>query len=353
MAIISINNNITTINLNNKNIKILNKDIFKQYNQPLIIDISNNKLVQLNDDLFYYNDLINKNLISLNIYTLFITNNKIELLSENVINHLSNLRFITLRKNKISFLSEKLFYKMNLLIGINLSNNNISHLDINLFKDIFNLKILLLNNNKIKDLKNGIFDNLLNLKVLKINNNQIEFFHENLFSKLIKLKELEFQNNNLIYLPINFLLNCNNELKIISYGNPFINIPNNNKNISRDTIDYDIYIFNKILNLNNDKYCVNYIYKLITNYESLKELKIVKPNYINIYNGRSSHIKFIINKIQVLINLTIFINQDILFKIWDWSINKLINKYNELNLFHISYHLNLNNDIQSNILQFL
>ena len=114
------------------------------------------------------------NIISSNLRSLFLSDNKLTFLPDNVFNGLSSIEALHFKNNLLESLPEAIFRDLNSLRSLTLSNNNLTTLYRAHFQDLINLYSLDLEENRISYLDENIFDSPLCLKFLKISSNPIE-----------------------------------------------------------------------------------------------------------------------------------------------------------------------------------
>jgi|688.fasta_scaffold929540_1 hypothetical protein len=117
----------------------------------------------------------------------------------------------------------------------------------------------------------------------------------------------------------------------------------------------DLYIYNIIKKYNNELiYDEYFVYNILTNYSILEKLVCFKNNkLINLFNDKNNQINLLVKKIQLLINLQPYIDQEILHKICFMPCNKLIKYHNIMMLSLISNKFNLLQDINIIIRHYL
>lgn len=132
-----------------------------------------------------------------------LSNNDIEIILQGTFNRLEFLKSIDLSKNKIKELNLQLFIGLKNLTEINLQNNNLENINGNCFRDLEYLKHLCLSNNNIKETTERQFCFLNKLELLDLDYNQIKEIHPDSFRWLKKLINLKLNNNNFNDILIN------------------------------------------------------------------------------------------------------------------------------------------------------
>uniref|UniRef100_T1GWZ8 Uncharacterized protein n=1 Tax=Megaselia scalaris TaxID=36166 RepID=T1GWZ8_MEGSC len=161
------------------------KDIFKNYDKLLVIDLSNNQIKERILSRKHF-----KTLKSLKI--LYLNNNaNINFISQFAFNdtaleelNISNVNLRSLGKLGNSNLKK-----------IDVSKNRISKISLEAFEDLIKLEVLDLSNNKILKLNGSEFKDLQSLHELHLSSNKLKEIHENLFNKTSKLQKLDLSLN--------------------------------------------------------------------------------------------------------------------------------------------------------------
>jgi Leucine-rich repeat (LRR) protein len=211
--------------LSNNNLINLPENIFNNFTQLQKLDLSYNNLTTLPENIF-------NNLTQLQY--LYLNNNKLNNLPENIFTfsskiYLSQLKNLNLSHNNLTNLPENIFNNLTQLKNLNLSHNNLTNLPENIFT--FSSKIYLsqlqnlnLSFNKLNNLPEDIFNNLTQLFELLLHNNNLTNLPENIFNNLTQLQDLYLSNNNLTNLPLS-IIRLNN-LQYYSYENNELDITN-------------------------------------------------------------------------------------------------------------------------------
>ena len=212
-------------------------DIYKIENPHNVkkLYLSNNKLTSLPDNIF--NSLTQ-------LQTLRLYDNNLTSLPENIFNSLIRLQTLSLYSNNLSSLPENIFNSLTQLQELYLSNNNFVSLSYNIFNSLTQLQILTLYQNKLTSLPENIFNSLTQLQDLTLSSNNLSSLPENIFNSLTQLQELYLSNNKLTSLPTS-IIRCNN-LNYIKYSNNEINyIPPNIQrflnNLNQQTNHLQVY----------------------------------------------------------------------------------------------------------------
>lgn len=168
-------------------------------------------------------DLSEQNLISLEglqnipnperITYLYLDDNKISLVPENIFNAFSNLKSLDFTGNPILELQPKTFANLLKLEELHLEGTLITEIPQGLINHLTELKVLHLFENKLESLPKGVLNRLVSLEEFGINDNQITEFDPNLFRNNNNLTSIDLSNNNIYQLPTITHLN---KLKTVS-----------------------------------------------------------------------------------------------------------------------------------------
>jgi Leucine-rich repeat (LRR) protein len=109
---------------------------------------------------------------------LFLSNNMLSQLDENLFRNLTNLLWLDLSANRLVNFSksENLFNNgLTSLVVLYLNENRLEHLDENVFRTLENLQILTLDSNRLTRLMPNVFQGLKKLTKLTMNKNSLSF----------------------------------------------------------------------------------------------------------------------------------------------------------------------------------
>jgi hypothetical protein len=117
----------------------------------------------------------------------------------------------------------------------------------------------------------------------------------------------------------------------------------------------DLYIYNVIKKYNNDLiYDEYFVYNILTNYNTLEKMKCFRNNkLINLFVNENNQVNLLVKKIQLLIDLQPYIDQEILHKICFLPSNKLIKFYDRMMVSLVSNKFNLSYDVNTIIRSYL
>ena len=152
------------------------------------VDLSNNKISELNSKLFSENQQLEM---------LSLRKNQIKIVHDETFENLKNLKLLYLNNNEIKKINANVFRKNENLKMLSLVDNLIDHVEDDAFKSLNKLEELYLDYNKIKKISAAIFKQNSMLKVLSLKNNQIKSIEDDAFKFLKNVK--------ILYLhPLNF-----------------------------------------------------------------------------------------------------------------------------------------------------
>lgn len=132
-----------------------------------VLDLSNNYIIELNQDAF-------KSVGLINLHKLFIRSCSIENVNKNA------------------------FRSLEILIELDLSDNKIHVLYPTTFRDSFRLRKIILNHNRIQTVQNGLFSNMSFLQMVQFKDCLISTIEPKAFYNVTKINKLELNGNNLV-----------------------------------------------------------------------------------------------------------------------------------------------------------
>lgn len=157
-----------------------------------ILDLSNNKLGDIENGAFLKQRFLTK---------LVLQDNNLKKLSTGMLIGLYNLQELYLQKNDIPGLQKDVFRSLKYLRVLNLHDNNIEHVANGTFEGLDFLKELDMSGCFIKKIGAGSLGNLMSLETINLSYNTIEAIHDQTFSCSPLLKTLHINNNNLTLIP--------------------------------------------------------------------------------------------------------------------------------------------------------
>ena len=166
--------------------EFLSSDIFKKFPN----------LVKLNVWYYSVENIVQGNFEGAqHLKHIFINNNKIPKLTNNIFSGASNLENIDMKLNCIKSISNQTFAGLTKLRTINFSHNYLESLPRGIFDDLINLRNVSLYGNILKSLDGDLFKNNLNLTNLWLSSNHISVIGSNLITHLQSLEIANFHNN--------------------------------------------------------------------------------------------------------------------------------------------------------------
>lgn len=152
------------IKLDNRNILLIEQDVFQDMSKLIQIDLSSNRLTKIPNRTF-------TGLHSLKLLNL--SQNRLESIEPGTFNGLVSLQDLNLSCNELNILDSSVFNSLSSLRRLDLSFNELTHLDSLTFNQLNNLKELYLNDNKLVALNLKLFIGLNNLSKLWLQNNMM------------------------------------------------------------------------------------------------------------------------------------------------------------------------------------
>lgn len=176
-----------SLDLENKNIEIIESDAFCELPFIHTIYLGSNSLTTIDSKVFE----------CLCLKRLLLNSNKTTVLNSNFSEYLPNLISLDLSDNRLIFLDMDYLKMFDSLRSLNLSSNELFSVDYNLFYSLQKLTCLSLMNNKISEIDPRTISCLTELHELDLSMNQLEIFDFSMFAELSKLKILKLNNNRL------------------------------------------------------------------------------------------------------------------------------------------------------------
>ncbi|XP_060877119.1 uncharacterized protein LOC132949981 [Metopolophium dirhodum] len=159
-------------------------------NEVQVLDLTNNKILEINKDAFREVGLIN-------LHKLIARNCSIELVDKDA------------------------FRGLEILIELDLSNNNIHVLHPTTFRDPFRLRKIYLNHNHIQRLRNGLFSNMSFLQTVELNSCLITDIEPKTFYNITKFNSLELSGNQLANIKAEVLYSVPSLMNLGITNNPW------------------------------------------------------------------------------------------------------------------------------------
>lgn len=213
---VSIPKDVQVIKAEDNELKSFNEFISEVYKLP------NLNMIEISENTFTN---FKANFACQNVTSLEASDNKISVLSDDVLKVFPNLKSLTMRKNEIRNVDNSLCHadkaKLERLI---LSYNKINDLAwLKKCASLRQLNYLDISENKLTNgvMVDDLFQKLGNLRTLLLEGLQIHTIERKAFSGLYLLKELDLDNNQLTFIPSDALINTPN-IKILSLNGNLI-----------------------------------------------------------------------------------------------------------------------------------
>ncbi|XP_022915174.2 chondroadherin-like [Onthophagus taurus] len=226
---------ITVVRLNEKNLTVLEDNMFKDMRNLRKIDLKQNSIPDLNSEIFQdipqvtfifldYNRLqiIKENTFGEipRLQNLYISHNNLEIIEAGAFNF-PHLQVLDLTNNAILNISKDAFRVNSTIYNLNFKNNKVKN--ISFIQNLYNLSILDCTSNCIKDIDENTFENAKKVSDFVCMNNQIENLE--FLKHLRMLTNLDLSNNSIKTLPVTTFLNLKKIQKIILRKNEIEVIP--------------------------------------------------------------------------------------------------------------------------------
>jgi uncharacterized protein YktA (UPF0223 family) len=210
--------NLQELNLSNNKINVVTNNMFNSLVNLEVLNLSNNRIKIIVNSMF--SSLVNLEILNL-------SNNQILIIAKNSWDGLGKLKLLNLSYNKMEIILTDTFISLINLKSLYLSNNELLIIAKGSFNGLNNLKCLNLSNNQIMNITKNMFSGLNNLKRLYLSNNQILNILKSTFSLLVNLKKLYLFNNQIFKIEENVFNGLCNLQEINLSNNQIANIPNN------------------------------------------------------------------------------------------------------------------------------
>lgn len=207
-------NALVTFNISHSGIQIITENAFSELGNVQYIYLQDNKIRNVSRGAFYglrqvYELHLEKNVLhslsvgfleGLEVNTVFLGDNLIEELPNDVFQGSLGTLVIDLPRNKITHLNVNSFNHLDGLEYLDLSQNHLCSLPLGVFKHLEALKELNLANNKLKSLNTGSFSGLKSLMKLNLSSNGINEFDATVLLPFLHLSTLDISKNSLFFL---------------------------------------------------------------------------------------------------------------------------------------------------------
>lgn len=190
------------LGLENNSISILD---WNRLERVLFLDVSNNNISTISNfsgALQYFN--VSKNKIQVLNFTMPLeleivdfSFNFINLLDQTTFVGLRKLNFLSLKHNNITFIPPGTFKGLDSLTSLDISDNHINELEFGIFTGLKNVRTLNIHNNMLTEVPELSFHELTNLQKVDLSNNSLSSFRfDDFVEHLKKLRIVNINNNN-------------------------------------------------------------------------------------------------------------------------------------------------------------
>lgn len=161
--------------------------------------------------------------LSSDIQILDLSNNNLIQLQQEAFKRvgLSNLKKLFLRDCSLESVHKSAFVTLAIMIELDLSKNRIRYLHPDTFRGTEKLRLINLNHNLIDKLEDGLFRNLKYLQKVEVSNNRIVRIGTKAFVNLPQLKILRIDGNNLSHMKPETLMALRNLSGLDLHNNPW------------------------------------------------------------------------------------------------------------------------------------
>lgn len=303
--------NLTKLYLRHNYIEEIPNGVFKSLTLLEILDLGDNKITEINSDLFYGIPLKGLNLdsnylttLDLNVQSLKhldVANNRITSIT---VGNLSKLVDISLNKNVLVTMPDQTFKNTSIesirfsygsftalphrfltnldrLLYVYLRSLNIERIPENMIWNSSNIIELSLASNRLNELPVMFFRDAGKMKMLDLSKNKIETIDHELLKPLIKLETLDLSNNLIVQINnygLRYLRNLKylnlERNKIINFGREALNVP------KLTTLKL---AYNKISSLiSNHEFSLHYLDEIETIDLSNNFINCIDPGWLNL-----------------------------------------------------------------------
>lgn len=221
------------IDLSSNKINQIDSDTFPEENQLQILDLSFNNITSLNVKMFQKLTKLQKLFLKNNQITeiipfvfhrmeqlneIDVSFNKIKMIDYFGFSGAVNLKTVYLANNQITTVMKQMFDKRSKIEYLDVSNNLFMTLSADTFEFLSNLQHFDISNNLIEELKSNTFDGVTGLQHLNLSCNSLTEIKSGTFSHQTNLRILDLSNNKLTILNTNILSMSSNQLRILSFA---------------------------------------------------------------------------------------------------------------------------------------
>lgn len=225
--------NVTSVSLLNNSINVLRSNVFVNQDNLLQLDLRFNDMSDIESDSL-------RNLGRLKY--LYLSYNNLQELPDGLFQDNVLLQTIDLSSNILTILRNDTFMSQNKLYRLDLRFNNISMLEVGALRNTKKLTFLYLDYNIIEELPYGLFEDNSKLAILDLSFNRIRYLQNGVFDNLTDLYQLYLRYNELRQIETEVFRNVPNLHKLYLDNNDLYNFDcyillNYTKNIKYVTLD--------------------------------------------------------------------------------------------------------------------
>lgn len=188
-------NNLRDLLLQQNQLTDIPAGIFDDLVNLEVLHLQDNKITQLPANLFSNLQKLKK---------LYLSNNRLSLLPSAIFFNLPNLTHISLYNNQLYKLMPGTFGPM-ALQELWLYDNMLTHLEENVFSNLTEIRLLVLSRNRIQHISPGVFNGLMELEEISLHTNRLIDIEAGIFKGLPKLANISIENNQIQHIPIKLL----------------------------------------------------------------------------------------------------------------------------------------------------
>ncbi|XP_058635321.1 leucine-rich repeat-containing protein 15 [Onychostoma macrolepis] len=189
--------------------------IFDDLGNLEILHLQENKITQLPANLFSNLPMLKK---------LYLSNNRLSLLPSAIFLNLPNLTHISLYENQLSRLMPGTFGQM-ALQELWLYDNMLTHIEENVFSNLTEIRLLVLSRNRIQHISLGAFNGLMEVEEISLHTNRLTSIEVGTFKGLPKLANISIENNQIQHIPIKLLDGVSHLYLLELQNNSLSNLP--------------------------------------------------------------------------------------------------------------------------------
>lgn len=206
----------TELNLSNRKLTTLPKEIIQNLPGLTVIDLSKNKLDELDGELLSRSRYLIK---------FSAKNNVLTAIPEALFRGTPQLQTVNFQVNNLRDIPSGLFENTPRLRDVQFDETTIESIPSELFRRTPELQTINLNDNELTELPADLLSNTANLTTFLIGSNQLSMIPEGFFSRTPELQEVDFYGNLLTQLPEDLFANTTKLINAQFPENPLISLP--------------------------------------------------------------------------------------------------------------------------------